>query len=239
MIQNEDGLNEAQSRPSGTAVSNGEHKSMRKSLGTRNGRLRGTANTVASDPRDNAKTNSKRFRNKGSDAEALDQDFAASEPDNRSYKIGRFCNTMKVYQQFCSLTGVPPHPHHETNTFPGSTPDASTMGTQSMAGEGADPSRKATKLCLSFDKYSNRKDISEGEYSANEERFLHVPKISALSSNPQVHIGKYAARSAKSTAGDNFKVPIMGDGQGTFYDRRDNYDLITRNASGAWTAPSF
>jgi hypothetical protein len=41
------------------------------------------------------------------------------------------------------------------------------------------------------------------------------------------NIGKYASRASKSTAGDNFTVPLTG----LFYDTGDNYDLSSNCAS--------
>ena len=91
----------------------------------------------------------------------MDQDYASADPDNRTHKIARFCNTMKVYQQFCSVTGEEPHwTSHDASTF-----------NDSLTGDGADPRKRGPKLCMSFNSYSKRKGISDGEYSANEERF--------------------------------------------------------------------
>jgi len=74
---------------------------------------------------------------------------------------------------------------------------------------------------------------------------------SALNPNTKaLQAGKYARRDAKPTSQtaqkllspapmmtvcDNFTAPITGDG----YDHCDNYDLITRNASGPATTPGF
>jgi len=96
LMQNEDGPNEAQPRQPGTAVSNSERKSAMKGLGNTGRRRRGTANIWTNNPRENTRFNSKSQRKKAADPEVLDQDYAA-EQDNRSHKIARFCNTMKVY----------------------------------------------------------------------------------------------------------------------------------------------
>jgi len=39
----------------------------------------------------------------------------------------------------------------------------------------AHPIKRHPLLGLSFEKQSKRRDISEGEYSANEQRFNHLP----------------------------------------------------------------
>lgn len=44
-----------------------------------------------------------------------DDPNAKSLEKNRSYKIARFCNTMKVYQKFCKLTGA--SLHHKTDAM--------------------------------------------------------------------------------------------------------------------------
>ena len=51
----------------------------------------------------------------------------------------------------------------------------------------------------------------------------------------RLQLGKYAGRDAKSSTSDQFTAPLSG----LFYDRQDNYDIITRNASGQYTTPSF
>lgn len=180
MMQNEDGPSEAQPRRAGTAISNSERKSMRKGLGNGGRRRRGTADIWTQNPRENSRFNSKNNKKKVQDVEMLDE-YAGGDPDNRSHKVGRFCNTMKVYQQFCSITGVKPHWSHDAETTSPST-----------AGEGADPCKSNAKLCLGFEKYSKRKGITKGEYSAHEERF-RAPQPSALDlSEKTLQIRKYA-----------------------------------------------
>ena len=68
-----------------------------KGLGNTGRRRRGTADIWTQNPRQNTRFNGKSQRKKGTDQEITDQDYAAAEPDNRSHKIARFCNTMKVY----------------------------------------------------------------------------------------------------------------------------------------------
>lgn len=85
---------------------------------------------------------------------------------NRNYKVARFCNTMKVYQKFCKLTGVPLD--HRTDAM--YTDDAENSDHHMF--KAIDKNKRSMR----FKQYSVRKDISDGEYSAHEDRFLETPR---------------------------------------------------------------
>ena len=81
--------------------------------------------------------------------------------DDQSYKTQRFCNTVRVYKQFCKITGIKPEWQDQRQSDEVS----------SIIGPANDPVRKRSQLCITFDKYSKRKAIIDGEYSACDERF--------------------------------------------------------------------
>lgn len=73
--------------------------------------------------------------------------------------------------------------------------------------------------CLDFSKTASRKDICEGFYSANEGRFLNMPKSSVVGLSQRVEFNKFSSRSSKCSGQTLFEVPITG----LFYDQPDNY----------------
>ena len=73
--------------------------------------------------------------------------------------------------------------------------------------------------CLDFSKTTSRKDISEGMYSANEGRFLNMPKSTVTGLSQRVEFNKFSSRSSKCSGQTLFEVPITG----LFYDQPDNY----------------
>ena len=152
-----------------------------------------------------------------------------SETASGAYKVSRFCNTMHVYKEFCCKTGLTPTAQ--------STFDPSTMGTLSQLGSEtvtASVIGSRPRLCYNFKKYSDRKDISEGQYSAHEMRFEGPPPKKLPVTSRRHEIGKYAGRDSKSSAGDNFSAPLNG----IFYDYQDNYDMLL-DRSGMRTCHSF
>lgn len=91
------------------------------------------------------------------------------------------------------------------------------------------------KKSMNFDKYSDRKDISDGEYSAHQMRFLESPKTTFRNDNQRAQIGKYSMRSAKSQHGDIFSVEM----QGIMYETGDNYAISQSLRNGNSSAPQF
>ena len=72
----------------------------------------------------------------------------------------------------------------------------------SRIGDDINPIKKKVPS-MSFGKYTTRKDISEGAYSANEERFNigHNSVFSDSTTKLGVNIEKYASREARSSVG--------------------------------------
>ena len=88
-------------------------------------------------------------------------------------------------------------------------------GTTSRLADDVNPIKRKVQS-MSFMKYTSRKDISEGAYSANEERFnnAHGSVFDGQINKPSVNIERYASRGANSAAGKPFEVPCSG----LFYD---------------------
>ena len=105
---------------------------------------------------------------------------------------------MKVYKKFCSLTGVPLH--HKTDAV--YTDDAENSDHTMFKGI------DKTKRTMGFRQYSDRKDITDGAYSAHDERFAGSPGSTLRKDRRAVLIDKYAMRSAKSSHGDQFTVEM-------------------------------
>ena len=71
---------------------------------------------------------------------------------HRTYKIARFCNTMKVYKKFCSLTKVDEYQPNDAEYADGAENSDHTMF------KGIDKSKKT----MGFRQYSGRDDMSHG-----------------------------------------------------------------------------
>jgi len=109
-----------------------------------------------------------RANNEGAGRSKDEAQGGAGAEKHRQYKVARFCNSMKVYKKFCSMTGAPVQPKLDL------VYSDHAENSDHVMYKGVDKNKQA----MGFRQYSMRKDISEGEYSAHELRFLDVQRSS-------------------------------------------------------------
>ena len=85
----------------------------------------------------------------------------STENSAKMYKVQRFCNSMRVYEEFCKVTKVGP------DWCSHAVRGHKKQGT----GDFDDPLKTRVQGTLKFDSYSNRKEIYDGSTTANDERF--------------------------------------------------------------------
>lgn len=159
--------------------------------------------------------------NQSFDTKRVQSQQVSTRDADRVYKIQRFCNTVKVYKEFCQLTGTKPK---------WSNYDEKARTEVAMASQLDDSVHPVKKkvATMDFAKQSKRRDICDGEYSANEGRFLRNPVSSFQTSHHRINIAKYSNRDSRSTGPDNFEVSLSG----LFYETQDNFSA---NLSSAHT----
>lgn len=132
------------------------------------------------------------------------------------YRTQRYCNTVKVYKKFCKQANIPAN-----------WSIRNSVDNNSKLSEDQNPVKQKVKT-VNFSKQLDRKEFSEGYFSANESRFKKTHSTMISDKQQQsINFDKYSSRDQKSCTGLPFQVQM----QGIFYDVDDSYKTTQLSSS--------